>query len=173
MWPAIAGRCPMESRSPRCSEQRDSSADPQLPLVAFPAVPAVRDTRCFPLFSPYLCPGQQGAPHASLGEPGLLQPRITAVNKTCQREPAAAVPSLSLLFHTPLPGGFSCSAHSMFARGIHTPGRAAGLPGVPTLPPLPPPTPMANVIAGPPKARAGLTLPLGWRGAGWVCPEGC
>lgn len=37
----------------------------------------------FPFFSPHLCPEQQGAPQASPGEPGLLQPRITAVNKTC------------------------------------------------------------------------------------------
>lgn len=103
----------------------------------------------FSLFLPIFV--QRGAPQASPREPGLLQPRITTVNKRCQQEPAAAVPSLSLLFHTPLPGGFSCSAHSVFAHGLHVPGTTTGLPGVPTLPPLPPPTTVANVIAKPPK----------------------
>lgn len=70
-------------------------------LLAFPAVPTPGDTGAgFPFFSPHLCPGQQGALHAPPGELGLLQLSITTLNKTCQREQAAATRSLSLLFHT-------------------------------------------------------------------------
>lgn len=70
-------------------------------LLAFPMVPAPGDTGAILQFSPHICAqGSRDPPTHTPQEPGLLQPCITALNKTCQQEQAAAAHSLSLLFHT-------------------------------------------------------------------------
>lgn len=67
-------------------------------LLAFPMVPAPGDTDSS--FLPIFVPKAAGTPPHTPQEPGLFQPCITTLNKTCQQEQAATTYSLSLLFHT-------------------------------------------------------------------------